>query len=294
MAAQAVHHLDLLRLLGIIQELSESLNQNRALSISLHNVADNVKAQAVHSQTGFVLRRFNLDKPKEEYESELEHMNAALTSENMSLLHDNKQLLSLIKEYEQTLENVMSAFRTHARDVQERELALIKEYELKLLERESENGKRDLGITSQQSAGIARISQTLRLLMRELNGEGASPIPQTEEDSPLVALTALDNDDDDSEMHEVDIMDDHALERECELARLVKENLMLRRLLGEDVHDGTSPTVPEMRHPEPVRPSSSMLASRKPPRGGAPSPMGGPGSHTAYMDRMKQLMRMSA
>lgn len=35
-------------------------------------------------------------------------MNAAIAAENQSLQHDNKQLSSLIKEYEQTLETVMS------------------------------------------------------------------------------------------------------------------------------------------------------------------------------------------
>lgn len=36
-------------------------------------------------------------------------MNAAIATENQGLQHDNKQLSSLIKEYEQTLETVMSA-----------------------------------------------------------------------------------------------------------------------------------------------------------------------------------------
>jgi hypothetical protein len=35
-------------------------------------------------------------------------MNAAMTEENHGLQHDNKQLNALIKEYEQTLETLMS------------------------------------------------------------------------------------------------------------------------------------------------------------------------------------------
>jgi hypothetical protein len=76
--------------------------------------------------------RFNLDKPKgllffscrdtkrilllvaDVYESELERMNASMTADNHALQRDNKQLNALIKEYEQTLENVMSAFRNRA------------------------------------------------------------------------------------------------------------------------------------------------------------------------------------
>ena len=41
-------------------------------------------------------------------------MNAQMTAENNTLQNDNKQLNALIKEYEQTLENVMSTFRTRA------------------------------------------------------------------------------------------------------------------------------------------------------------------------------------
>ena len=48
------------------------------------------------------------------YDAELERMNASLAAENQGLLHDNKQLGTLIKEYEQTLESVMGAFRTRA------------------------------------------------------------------------------------------------------------------------------------------------------------------------------------
>ena len=44
----------------------------------------------------------------EEYEAEVENMNTVMTAENQSLQHDNKQLNALIKEYEQTLETLMS------------------------------------------------------------------------------------------------------------------------------------------------------------------------------------------
>ena len=60
------------------------------------------------TQTGFVLRRFNANLPKEAYESEIERMNSTMTAENQSLQHDNKQLNTLIKEYEQTLDTLMS------------------------------------------------------------------------------------------------------------------------------------------------------------------------------------------
>jgi len=50
----------------------------------------------------------NVHLSLEEYYAELERMNAAIMAENQTLQHDNKQLGVLIKEYEQTLESVMS------------------------------------------------------------------------------------------------------------------------------------------------------------------------------------------
>lgn len=50
----------------------------------------------------------------EEYNAALERMNAQIFTENNALMNDNKQLGVLIKEYEQTLENVMTSFRVRA------------------------------------------------------------------------------------------------------------------------------------------------------------------------------------
>ena len=50
----------------------------------------------------------------EEYDAELERMNATMTAENLALQHDNKQLNTLIKEYETTLETIMGLFRQRA------------------------------------------------------------------------------------------------------------------------------------------------------------------------------------
>ena len=48
------------------------------------------------------------------YDAELERMNTSMSADNHSLQRDNKQLNALIKEYEQTLETVMNAFRNRA------------------------------------------------------------------------------------------------------------------------------------------------------------------------------------
>lgn len=55
-----------------------------------------------------------IDLSAEVFESELERHNAQIIIENHSLLQENKQLSALLKEYEETMENVMSKFRNHA------------------------------------------------------------------------------------------------------------------------------------------------------------------------------------
>ncbi|KAH7922030.1 hypothetical protein BV22DRAFT_1049187 [Leucogyrophana mollusca] len=267
---------DLVRLLSLITELSEQLTQNRSISISLHSSAGNVKNQATHAQTGFVLRRFNLDKPKDAYNAELERMNASLSAENQTLQRDNKQLISLIKEYEQTLENVMSAFRTRARDVQEHELALIREYESKLLVRESEGATRDLAFSTAHSEALTRISNALRRLMRSVQGE--EPLSSGSVSSPVPPSP--------DSASESESKGEWALERECELSRLERENIVLRRLLGEDVHDemmmdGSGDSGP--RKPE-IQRTASVMGQRK-MLGGAPGTVGPFGTYKRQSHR---------
>ncbi|KAI0352678.1 hypothetical protein OH77DRAFT_1408823 [Trametes cingulata] len=161
----------IMRLWGLLSEVSEQLSQNRSTAVNIHGLADGVKAQAIHSQTGFVLRRFNLDKPKDVYEAELERMNAAMSAENLTLLNDNRQLSTLIREYEQTLEKTMEKFRTHAHEVQQRELALMRQYESIIIERETEALKESLAVNNARSESLVRISRLLRAVLRKLGGE---------------------------------------------------------------------------------------------------------------------------
>ncbi|KAF9242548.1 hypothetical protein BU15DRAFT_86754 [Melanogaster broomeanus] len=272
---------DVVRLLNTIQELSEQLTKNRSLSVSLHGSAGAVKVHSVHSQTGFVLRRFNLDKPKEVYDAELERMNASLAAENQNLLHDNKQLGALIREYEQTLESVMNTFRTRARDVQEHELALIREYESKLLVKESDNLLRTLSSTTAESISLGRISATLRGFVRVLNGE---EVPSTSSSSP----TSNPGPETNSPSQEFDFggkeEDDWALERECELARLERENAVLRRMLGQDVQEPeygtrTAAGVSTIDQQRSSVPRPNVGAPQKKMLGGAPGTVGPYGTY---------------
>lgn len=50
----------------------------------------------------------------EDFESELEKLNVSLVMENQALQQENRQLSSLLKDYESTLEAVMGKFRAHA------------------------------------------------------------------------------------------------------------------------------------------------------------------------------------
>ncbi|TFY58910.1 hypothetical protein EVG20_g7979 [Dentipellis fragilis] len=216
----------------MLTELAEQTNQHRSHTANLHVHAGSVRNQAYHTQTGFVLRRFNLDKTKEEYDAELERMNATMSAENQALQHDNKQLNALIKDYETTLDNVMTQFRHRAHEVQQQELSLVREYETKIIARETEQQTQQLEASTAFSSSLSRLSNHLRLTMRSLNGEDVTELP------PSAA--------EDYEADEWDAVAaaDWALERECELARLEKENEVLRRLLGQPVEDGR-PSVDE-------------------------------------------------
>ena len=116
------------------------------------------------------------------------------------------------------------------RDVQEHELALIREYEARLLAKESENLLRVLSSTTAESISLGRVSAKLRSLLRVLNGEDVPSSCRNlslETNSPPSDDLGLEPRED----------DDWALERECELSRLECENAILRRLLGLDVRE---------------------------------------------------------
>ena len=70
-----------------------------------------LKVFSVHASTRAYILNYGL---LEFFESELERTNAQAIIENQTLVHENKQLSMLLKEYEQTMETVMSKFRNHA------------------------------------------------------------------------------------------------------------------------------------------------------------------------------------
>ncbi|TCD70566.1 hypothetical protein EIP91_002912 [Steccherinum ochraceum] len=238
----------LTRAIPIMSELDAVLMENYRQAMRMREMGATAKSRAIGSQTGFVLRRFNLDKSKEVYDAELERLNASMLAENQTLMNDNKQLNALIKEYEQTLENVMATFRNRANEVQQRELTLIREYEHKLLVRETEELIRTLSASSSMSTSLAKLGTLLRSAMRTLNGEDPDSVPEADSEdqhaddfhrpynsstltltAPADLVEAAVDDEKDKELAAAE----WALERECELSRLEQENAHLRRLLDE-------------------------------------------------------------
>ncbi|KAL1692847.1 hypothetical protein GGG16DRAFT_50550 [Schizophyllum commune] len=226
----------------LITELSEQLNENRSLSVSLYTTAADIKALArylIPLPSHWKAPQLNVSSPSEEYDAELEQMNQSMAAENQALAHDNKQLSGLIKEYESTLDTLMTNFRNRAQDVQDHELSLVRSYEEKLLQLEEDNAKTELQYTTELSNALARLGQYLRGLSRLEGGEpdGQEPNSPTFEEV-MVAPTSY----------------DHALQREIELARLEQENAELRRMLG------LLPSYP-LRRPQ-APPTESELAHR--------------------------------
>jgi hypothetical protein len=163
-------------------------------------------------------------------------MNESLGAENMGLIHDNKNLGSLIREYEQTLENLMSTFRNRAREVQDRELSIVREYESKLLALEEDNARQELAQDTGISESVSRLSYLLRQYMRLQNGEEPLDIPMHPFPCTLPAESSSEKTPSSPRLEAREVEDhpgeDHALEREIELSRLENENEELKRMLG--------------------------------------------------------------
>ncbi|KAG6854142.1 hypothetical protein C0991_010053 [Blastosporella zonata] len=238
---------DLLRLWQLIHELSDQLSLNQKFTATLQAQAGSLKTQAANAGSGFALRRFNTDISKETFESELERINAQTVIENQTLLHENKQLSLLLKEYENTMETIMSKFRNHALAAQRHELTLTRHYETLLHTREAYSQSSDLLTSTEMGYLLHRLSHHLRGLMRSLAGEPPDPKDPLydEHDMDLYPESPAEGDEPVS-LSELEALlnalnvegeeerPDWALERETEISRLEEENKLLRRMLGID------------------------------------------------------------
>ncbi|KAF9075053.1 hypothetical protein BDP27DRAFT_1316405 [Rhodocollybia butyracea] len=241
---------ELLRVWHLISELSDQLSHNDKITKTLLGQTNVLKSEATECNSGFTLRRVNVDLSKEIFESELERTNAQIIIENQTLKHENKQLSMLLKEYEGTLETIMVKFRNHALAAQQHESTLTRHYEALILARETQDLSSDLVSTANMTHSLQRISRYLRDLLLSMAGEPVNSDPDSEYEGfvdPAELSTLLDalagpsgasSDDEDQKdtphYPELEFRADWALEREYEIARLEKENEELRKVLGID------------------------------------------------------------
>ncbi|KAI0348132.1 hypothetical protein BDW22DRAFT_1320468 [Trametopsis cervina] len=218
---------DYVRVWQLLHELSEQNALNQKMSENLHTVTETLKNEASHLASGFSLRRFNTDISKEVFESELERQNAQIIIENHTLLHENRQLSMLLKEYEHTMETIMGKFRNHAAAAQQHELTLTRHYEQLLVSRDNASMQSSVSSNAAVAASLQRLSEGLRGLLHSLAGEDQSTSSQEGGSSILEESTEL-----------LDRLlgnrEDWAIEREAEITRLEDENEALRKLLGID------------------------------------------------------------
>lgn len=102
-------------------------------------------------------------------------------------------------------------------EIQEHELELIRKYEAALLAKEGEQLMEDLDANMAFSSSVSMLGQNLRKALRTLDGEDIQESGDERDDMTVLAAG------------------EWALDRECELARLEKENAELRRMLGLEV-----------------------------------------------------------
>ncbi|WFD00053.1 hypothetical protein MYAM1_002799 [Malassezia yamatoensis] len=193
------------RLWSLIVDLSAQLTTNQQVTDALKTQVDQLQGQAVHATSGFALRRFNVDLSDEKFSQEVERLNAHLTQENTMLSHEAKQLGTLLRECESTLETVMGKFRSFSHAVQQYGLDLSAYYQSRL-----ENQTEQLDSLKRQDhqnrdEAIARLGGLVRDVLKLVDGE---------------------DDEDDQYMGSA------ALTTATEIEQLRAENQMLRSLLS--------------------------------------------------------------
>ncbi|KAN0062802.1 hypothetical protein ACQY0O_004622 [Thecaphora frezii] len=173
---------DMQRLWSLIEDLTQQLQANRQLCESLQAQADQLKGQALHSGTGYALRRFNLDISKEKFESELEQLNAYLVKENQTLAHENKQQAMLLREYENTLETVMGKFRSFSHSTQQHTLQLTAHYENLLARTTQTAAETTLAAETAFSGTLQHLGGLVRRALRTMDGEASGSDDEHDDD----------------------------------------------------------------------------------------------------------------
>lgn len=105
-------------------------------------------------------------------------------------------------------------------------MAVIRDFESRILSLQDEDSTKRLITSTAQSESLARLSRSFRQFMRSVGGEDADRPPTN--DNPKSDFESWSTASSNAEW---------ALERDCELARLERENEELRRMLGVEVRN---------------------------------------------------------
>ncbi|WFD20691.1 hypothetical protein MCAP1_002942 [Malassezia caprae] len=186
---------------SLVLDLSAQVTANQQIFESLKKQLEDLQGQAIHAKTGYALRRFNVDLSQEAFLTQLERLNVQLANENTLLSHESKQLGTLLRECESTLETVMGKFRAFSHAAQQHGLDLSAYYESRL---EAQTRKADAA-SERENYSMYNMHHRLGDLVRG-------------------ALQSFDGED--------ELSSNDALEHATELEHLRHENEMLRLLLG--------------------------------------------------------------
>ncbi|CAG8444144.1 14351_t:CDS:2 [Ambispora leptoticha] len=132
-------------------QLANNREQIKSLEqqvVELQNRADGFTGPLIRASIrGKSMRNFlsisvsKLAPPFESGTSEIERQNVRLIYENQQLNEENASLSSLVKEYETTLQVMMSKFRVQAHEIQQSKLQMQREYESLLEEERKKNAQ---------------------------------------------------------------------------------------------------------------------------------------------------------
>ncbi|KAI0323096.1 hypothetical protein OF83DRAFT_13352 [Amylostereum chailletii] len=159
----------------ILSDISDQLSYNSKFAASLISQAEKLKSEAAELNTGFSLRRFNVDLSKETLESELERASAQIIIENHTLTQENKQLSGLLKEYEQTMETIMKKFHSHSAAAEQHEISLTRHYETLLAQEPANIPSPSSNPVMVQS--VHRLARSIRAVMLAMEGGDPEQLP---------------------------------------------------------------------------------------------------------------------
>lgn len=231
-----------MRLCSLAQELTEHLSVNREMLANLRKQAEELKYSAKDVGESYRVRRYNVDVTKEPFESELERNNAACIMENQTLIYENRQLESILKEYEQSMQIVLAKVRYHTQVTSQHEYLLRKHYGSLLSAQERQHSSEESSPSSQDEdfqRSISRLKslvtvaiQDQHLTIQEVDAGEIKTVPHSPSKHPSIEHQAPSSIDLSTTATEDSLRLDWCHERELEIGRLESENAALRSALG--------------------------------------------------------------